>query len=216
MPSPFPGMDPYLEDPDLWPEFVASMAYAIRGRLNAVLPPRYVASLDRHALQHDPDNDSRPLLIFKNPERCLVTVVEILPLSKKAPGPAREEYLRKRRSLLASRTNLVEIDLRRAGQRMPPTMPLPTRTNYLIHIGHGAPSLWFATWPISVRDPLPDVPLPLDTDDIEVCIPLQACLDRVYDEARYSLRLSYSRPPSPPLDEPDATWARQLLSNRAP
>jgi len=27
MPSPFPGMDPYLEHPDLWPGFHASLLF---------------------------------------------------------------------------------------------------------------------------------------------------------------------------------------------
>ncbi|WP_416223741.1 DUF4058 family protein [Thermoflexus sp.] len=26
MPSPFPGMDPYLERPDLWPDFHGNLA----------------------------------------------------------------------------------------------------------------------------------------------------------------------------------------------
>jgi hypothetical protein len=45
MPSPFPGMDPYLELPRRWPDFHNDLAAEIRTALNSVLDPRYVASL---------------------------------------------------------------------------------------------------------------------------------------------------------------------------
>lgn len=45
MPSPFPGMDPYIEDPKIWPDFHNNLAAEIQGRLNGVIRPRYVARL---------------------------------------------------------------------------------------------------------------------------------------------------------------------------
>lgn len=46
MPSPFPGMDPYLEEPGLWPDFHNAMAAEIRNALNRRLPPAYYAQLE--------------------------------------------------------------------------------------------------------------------------------------------------------------------------
>ncbi|MGL6095489.1 MAG: DUF4058 family protein, partial [Fimbriiglobus sp.] len=43
MPSPFPGMDPWLEAPDLFPDVHAEFISELRGALNAVMPPGYVA-----------------------------------------------------------------------------------------------------------------------------------------------------------------------------
>lgn len=43
--SPFPGMDPFLEAPDVWPDFHDALAAVIRGELNDVLPDRYYAEL---------------------------------------------------------------------------------------------------------------------------------------------------------------------------
>jgi len=45
MSSPFPGMDPYLEAPDIWPDFHDALAGEIRGELNRTLPPPYYARL---------------------------------------------------------------------------------------------------------------------------------------------------------------------------
>jgi hypothetical protein len=46
MPSPFPGMDPYLEAPDIWPDLHDALAGEIRGALNQALPPPYYARLE--------------------------------------------------------------------------------------------------------------------------------------------------------------------------
>lgn len=48
MPSPFPGMDPYIEAPDIWSDFHGDLAAEMRAELNCVLQPRYVARLTPH------------------------------------------------------------------------------------------------------------------------------------------------------------------------
>ncbi|MBV7337878.1 DUF4058 family protein [Chloroflexi bacterium TSY] len=45
MPSPFPGMDPYIEAPNVWGDFHNSLADMIRAELNRTIQPRYVARL---------------------------------------------------------------------------------------------------------------------------------------------------------------------------
>ena len=45
MPSPFPGMDPYIEAPDVWSDFHGGLANEIRTALNRQLRPRYVARM---------------------------------------------------------------------------------------------------------------------------------------------------------------------------
>jgi len=45
MPSPFPGMDPYLESPEIWVDFHNRLAESISAELNKVLGQRYVARL---------------------------------------------------------------------------------------------------------------------------------------------------------------------------
>jgi len=46
MRSPFPGMDPYIEGPEIWTDFHADLAPGIRWDLNRVIRPRYVARLN--------------------------------------------------------------------------------------------------------------------------------------------------------------------------
>ncbi|MCG8352396.1 MAG: DUF4058 family protein [Chloroflexales bacterium] len=54
MPSPFPGMDPYLEG-HLWPDVHNALAYKIRQQLAPQIQPRYTARLETYVVQ-----DSEP------------------------------------------------------------------------------------------------------------------------------------------------------------
>jgi hypothetical protein len=60
MPSPFPGMDPWLERPELFPSFHNGLVIYLQAALNAVLPAGYVATNDNRVyvdpeLQRVPD-----------------------------------------------------------------------------------------------------------------------------------------------------------------
>lgn len=44
---PFPGMDPYLEVPDIWPDFHDRLAATLSAQLNAQLPTSYYARLQK-------------------------------------------------------------------------------------------------------------------------------------------------------------------------
>jgi Protein of unknown function (DUF4058) len=56
MPSPFPGMDPYLENPDLWPEVHNRMIVAISDALDDQLSDRYRIAIEKRVYQSTPDD----------------------------------------------------------------------------------------------------------------------------------------------------------------
>ena len=49
MPSPFPGMDPYIESPRIWSDFHGDLAGEIRAVLNRQIRPNYFAALTPYA-----------------------------------------------------------------------------------------------------------------------------------------------------------------------
>jgi hypothetical protein len=49
MPSPFPGMDPFLENPDIFPDFHDRFITYVSDSIQAGLPPPYIAALGRRA-----------------------------------------------------------------------------------------------------------------------------------------------------------------------
>jgi hypothetical protein len=141
----------------------------------------------------------------------VVTVIELLSPANKSAGKDRDAYLAKRQEYFRARTNVIELDFRRGGQRPPVVGPLP-QADYLIIVCRGIDYPQAGLWHLSVRDLLPPIPVPLNPDDEPVGLALRPCLDRAYDEGRFGDEIDYTQPPDPPLREPDATWARELLT----
>jgi len=52
MPSPFPGMDPYLEEPSLWPDVHARVIAALGAALTPLLRPKYRAGIEQQLRIH--------------------------------------------------------------------------------------------------------------------------------------------------------------------
>ena len=63
MPSPFPGMDPYLEAPGLWPDVHHEMMSVAREMLNIQLRPRYHVRLEERVYVSDENDPARDVII---------------------------------------------------------------------------------------------------------------------------------------------------------
>lgn len=63
MPSPFPGMDPYLESPRIWPDLHHELISQIRSSLNPHLRPRYVARVELRVYSTDVDDPGLDVLV---------------------------------------------------------------------------------------------------------------------------------------------------------
>src|SRR5438093_9304470 len=59
MPSPFPGMNPYIERPDVWKDFHDSFIPAAREVLIPQIQPRYFARIEEHLFIHEPSAKER-------------------------------------------------------------------------------------------------------------------------------------------------------------
>ena len=55
MPSPFPGMDPYLEAPNLWPEVHSRLIIAIADSLAPTLLPHYYVAIEQRTYLSTPE-----------------------------------------------------------------------------------------------------------------------------------------------------------------
>ncbi len=63
MPSPFPGMDPYLESPVIWPDVHHGLISESQPQQNPHLRPRYVARVELRDYISDDDDPGRQVLI---------------------------------------------------------------------------------------------------------------------------------------------------------
>jgi len=253
--SPFPGMDPYLEAPTIWPDVHTSLMNIVREQLTPLLAPKYLAELETQVVIDRVDDDPQVILpdvsvttpdvpagapsavavaapapvrirvpldvptrlvsvhIRQRENERLVAVIELLSPVNKRRGKGREEYLEKRRTLLTSPVHLIEIDLLRSYPRMPFDDPLPP-AHYLVMVCKAGERPNSSVWPISVRQPLPTIPIPLLPPDPPVPLDMGQALRTAYERARYDLRVDYRKPPVPPLSPVDAAWAEALI--RAP
>jgi hypothetical protein len=145
-------------------------------------------------------------------DREVVTVIELLSPSNKRPGPDREQYLAKRREILRSPSNLVEIDLLRGWAPMPEGGR--PEGDYSVLVSRAVRRPVAAFWPIRLRDRLPLIPIPLKPDDPEGRVDLQDVLHHAYDGPGYE-NFIYQEPPEPPLSAEDAEWASRFVPGRA-
>jgi hypothetical protein len=142
----------------------------------------------------------------------IVTLIELLsPTNKRADSEGREQYLDKREEILQSRTNLVELDLLRGGQRLPMQGDLP-RGDYYALVRRGWRRRRAAVYAWTLQQRMPPIPVPLQQDEPEPTLDLQAALDLSYDRAAYQDSLDYSQALQPPARAEEGAWIRELLS----
>jgi hypothetical protein len=142
----------------------------------------------------------------------LVTCIEIVsPINKRAPGLML--YRQKRQRLYQAGVHLLELDLLRRGMRLV-THPRLPNVPYLLMLtrAHAGKT---DVWPVTLREPLPTLPVPLHPPDEDVPLDLSTALHAIYDEAAYDLSIDYQQAPPPPLlSEADTQWIRALLQQQ--
>jgi hypothetical protein len=79
MPSPFPGMNPYLEQDDVWHDFHQLFPSAVLAQLAARIAPRYIMKVDQHIFIHELSASERRIL--GRPEIYVVPSGSSVPLS---------------------------------------------------------------------------------------------------------------------------------------
>ena len=213
MSSPFPGMDPYLEEPGLWPDVHHAIISEMQAVLNRAVRPAYHVRVEERVYISDEDDEIHEarLEVIDRTDRSVVTVIEVLSPANKAPGSrGRASYIEKRREVMTSDSHLVEIDLLRAGTRMPTREPLPP-ADYLVHVSRNDLRPRGLIWPIMLAQRLPVIPIPLRGNDPEVPLDLQQILHTAYERGAYDLAVDYQRQPVPPLNDEQRQWATELV-----
>ncbi len=160
-----------------------------------------------------PDEERHSYLeIRRLPDRQLVTVVELLsPTNKMAGDKGRGRYEEKRRDLISSQVNIVEIDLLRGGTRLAMGEPLPP-SDYYVFVSRAEDRPYSSVTPVALRDALPKLTLPLLPADPDVELGLQAVFDSTYERKGYDYGLRYDLPLLPPLPPEDERWIRDQVA----
>ena len=221
MPSPFPGMDPYLEDERLWPAFQHQLVNCLYQILLPGLVDRYKArvsprvyvteqALFTSVIREEHHEDY--IEIRQRSDGRLVTLVDLVSPANKVTAAGRSAYLDKRREGRNASANLVEVDLVLQGQ---PTLEysrdgLPD-WDYAVTVTRSTQPERYEIYTATLQKRLPRFRLPLAPDDRDTVLDLHAAFTRCYDQGNFADKIDYERDPSPPLNDEDRTWVHDLL-----
>jgi hypothetical protein len=104
MSTPFPGMDPYLEHSELWPDVHNSLIIALRDYLAPRVRPRYYVSIEQRTYRQEPGGLSfagrpdvavvaEPAIAYQVAPTTTLRPVSVITVELPVPDILRETYL---------------------------------------------------------------------------------------------------------------------------
>jgi hypothetical protein len=226
MPSPFPGMDPYLEHPKVWPGFHHQFVAALYQLLLPGLVDRYRARVaTRQYIAETPlftsiireEHSEEFIEIRARSDGRLVTLVEVVGVGNRTTDAGRKAYLHQRTGALSARAGVVEIDLLTQGK---PTLDynrdgLP-EYDYAITVTRGTAPDRFEIYTAAVSKRLPKFKLPLAADDRDTVLDLQVAVARAHDQGNFAKQVDYSGPlpPDVKMSAESRKWVEDWLKQQ--
>ena len=225
MPSPFPGMDPYLETPALWGPFRQQLLASLYQLLLPGLVDRYRARIAaRHYISElalftsviREEHSEEYIEVRSRGDGRLVTLVDVVSSANKSTPAGRAAYLATRQGALTSRAGVVEVDLLTSGK---PTLDFSREGlpefDYAVTVTRGTAPERYEIYTATVQKRLPKFKLPLAHDDRDTVLDLQVAVARAYDQGGFARQIDYTAPlPTDVVLSADnrswiETWLRQ-------
>jgi hypothetical protein len=224
MPSPFPGMDPYLEDEKLWSTFHHQLVSCLYQVLLPSLVDRYRARVgQRHYVTEQAlftsvvreEHHEEFIEIRQRNDNRLVTLLDVVSPANKQTSPGRQAYLDKRREGRSSNTNLVEVDLILQGQPLLEYSRdgLPD-WDYAVTVTRSTQPDRYEIYTATLQKRLPKFKLPLASDDRDTVLDLHATFTRCYDQGDFAAKIDYKRDPTTTVNDEDRKWLDDLLKQQ--
>lgn len=209
MKSPFPGMDPFLEQ--FWGDIHSSLIVYMRDQINEQLPNDLQARVEE-GLMVDADEyrrtvypDVQVIETHDNSDAPDVTAVNSV---------VAEPYVLALPDEGRTQRSIEIIDLIREGSfivAVPEELvPQNCRTPYIICIRRATRLTEAELIRVPLQEPLPNIRIPLRPNDPDIVLKLQPLLDQCYLRGRYG-SLDYNRTLNPQLNSSDQIWAEELL-----
>jgi hypothetical protein len=221
MPSPFPGMDPYLEDEALWPVFHHQLVMCLYQILLPGLVDRYRARVgQRHYLTEQAlftsvvreEHHEDYIEVRQRTDGRLITLIDVVSPANKVAATGRSAYLDKRKEGRSANANLVELDLVLQGQ---PTLDYSREGlpdwDYAVTVTRSTQPERFEIYTATLQKKLPRFRLPLASDDRDTVLDLHTAFTRCYDQGGFAGKIDYRKDPSTPLIDEDRQWLLEVL-----
>jgi hypothetical protein len=223
MPSPFPGMDPYVEHPKTWAPFQHQLLACLYQILLPGLVDRYRARVGNRTYTSEmalftsivrEDHSEEFIEVRNRSDGRLITLIEVVSPANKTTAAGRAAYLEKRRDTIAQRAGIVEIDLVLQGK---PTLTysrdgLPDY-DYAVTVTRATAPDRYEIYTSTLQKRLPKFKVPLAPDDRDALLDLQAAFTRAFDLGNFAAQIDYKSAlhPDVPLSDANETWIDQAL-----
>ena len=221
MPSPFPGMDPFLEDDQLWSAFHHQLIGSLFQVLLPNLVDRYRARVaQRHYVLEMPlftsvireEHTEEFIEIRQRTDGRLVTLVDVVSPTNKITIGGRQAYLDKRKEARVQNASIVEIDLVMQGLPMLDYSRdgLP-EWDYAVTVTRCSQPERYEIYTATIQKHLPRFKLPLAVDDRDTVVDLQAAFARGYDQGSFAAQIDYRKDPPAVKEDVELRWVNDRL-----
>lgn len=221
MPSPFLGMDPYLEDEKLWPEFQHHLVLCLYQILLPGLVDRYRARVGQRTYVTEQalftsiireDHREDFIEVRQRGDGKLITLVDVVSPCNRTTNSGRQAYLDTRKDARGGGANLVEIDLVLQGAPMLDYSRdnLPD-WDYAVTVTRATQPERHEIYTATLQKRLPRFRMPLAADDRDTVLDLHTAFGRCYDQVGFANRIDYARDPQTKLNDGHRAYLSQLL-----
>lgn len=221
MSSPFPGMDPFLEEDKRWPVFQHHLISCLYQAILPGLVDRYRARVGQRQYTTEQalftsiirdTHEEEYIEVRQRSDGRLVTLIEVVSPANKTTNEGKRAYLCKREESRLVRANLVEVDLVLQGQPLLEYSRdgLPD-WDYAVTVTRATQPEKHEIYTATLQKRLPRFRLPLASDDRDTVVDLQSTFTRAYDQADFGSSIDYDRNPSTRMADEKRQWLREYL-----
>jgi len=221
MPSPFPGMDPYLEDLRHWPVFHQQFISALGDALQPALSDKYRIRIANRSYTTEQvlftsilkEEQREPFLEVrqKSSGDRLVTLIEMVSPANRTHAEGRRSYELHRQQVKTEGANIVELELVLQGHTvLDADLSGVIDSQYACVVTRASRTMKQEPYGAVLGKRLPRIRLPMLTEDRDLVLDVQALVNRVYDRC-FDGQIDYSVDPKVPLSDDDRRWLDVLL-----
>lgn len=228
MPSPFPGMDPYLESSSVWPEFHHHFVSTLYQILLPGIADRYRAKIVSRqyttelalftSIVREPHTEEF-IEVRLRTDNQLITNIDVLSPANKMTAAGKAAYLATRKEALSHKVSTVEIDLVTQGK--PPLdfdrTGLPPH-HFTVTITRPPTPERYEVYALSIKNRLQKFKIPLAVDDRDTVLDLQMVFARGFEATEAARKIDYraSLPPDVALSAEDQQWVKEWIAKVLP
>jgi hypothetical protein len=217
-------MNPYLEDPAIWPLFHQQLITSLYQILlpglvdryrSRLVPRQYVSEMPLFTSVVREEHREETIEIRHRSDGRLITLIDIVSPANKTTESGRQAYLQRHRAARAENANVTEIDLVLQGKPMfeYSQEDLPER-DYAVVVTRATQPNRHEFYPCALQKRLPKFRLPMAGDDRDTIVDLHTTFLRSFEQGSFGERIDYARDPATTLQPEHQEWLDAFLKQQ--